>query len=73
MLWGRSYPHRSSFFYILGFVDLSLHSKFDTFVALLSFAWVSTHFGRAIKTVQCDNDREFDNLSRSFSSHGVQL
>jgi hypothetical protein len=35
---------------------------------------VSTQFGLAIKAVQCDNGREFNNhTSCSFLSRGVQL
>jgi hypothetical protein len=39
------------------------------------FAFVSTQFGRTIKVVQCDNDREFDNVSSRayFTTHGVVL
>jgi hypothetical protein len=39
------------------------------------FAYVSTQFGRTIKTIQCDNDREFDNTSSHafFITKGVLL
>ena len=45
-----------------------LRAKSETFPTLLHFfAWVSTQFGLTVKTVQCDNGREFDNsTSRSF-------
>jgi hypothetical protein len=39
------------------------------------FAYVSTQFGCTIRSVQCNNGREFDNSSTRtfFLSHGVQL
>jgi hypothetical protein len=41
-----------------------LRVKSDTFFTLSNFfIFVSTQFGRTIKVVQCDNDREFDNAS----------
>jgi hypothetical protein len=53
-----------------------LRAKSDTFSALSNFfAFISTQFGRTIKVVQCDNDREFDNASSHafFASSGVIL
>jgi hypothetical protein len=53
-----------------------LRVKSDTFSILLKFfAFVSTQFGRTIKVVQCDDDREFDNASSRafFATHGVVL
>ena len=53
-----------------------LRAKFDAFLALVHFfAWVSTQFGLTVKTVQCDNGREFDNSTSHafFLSHGVHL
>jgi histone deacetylase 1/2 len=52
-----------------------LRAKSDTFPTLLHFfAWLSTQFGLTVKTIQCDNRREFDNsTSRSFFTGGVQL
>ena len=45
----------------------SLRAKSETFPTLLHFfAWVSTQFGLTIKTVQCDNGREFDNSTSPF-------
>ena len=45
-----------------------LRAKSETFPTLLHFfAWVSTQFGLTVKSIQCDNGREFDNsTSRSF-------
>jgi hypothetical protein len=54
----------------------SLRVKFDTFSTLSKkFAYVFTQFGRSIKVVQCDNDREFDNASSHafFATKGVLL
>jgi hypothetical protein len=52
-----------------------LRQKSDTFPTLSHFfAFVSTQFGRTIRSVQCDNGREFDNSTRTFFlSHDVQL
>jgi hypothetical protein len=53
-----------------------LRQKADTFPTLSHFfAFVSTQFGRTIRSAQCDNGREFDNSSTRtfFLSHGVQL
>jgi len=57
-------------------MDISLRLKSETFSALSHFfAYVRTQFGCPIKSVQCDNGREFDNsASRSFFlTHGVSL
>jgi hypothetical protein len=54
----------------------SLHQKSDTFATLSHFfAFVSTQFGRTIRSVQCNNGREFDNSSTHtfFLSHSVRL
>jgi hypothetical protein len=53
-----------------------LRLKYDTFTTLSNFfSYVSTQFGSTIKTIQCDNKREFDNsCTRSFLlTHGVLL
>jgi hypothetical protein len=53
-----------------------LRQKSDTFPTLFHFfAFVSMQFGRTIRSVQCNNGREFDNSSTHtfFLSHGVQL
>jgi hypothetical protein len=53
-----------------------LKLKSDTFTTLSNFfAYMSTKFGRTVKTIQCDNRREFDNSStRIFLlSNGTQL
>jgi hypothetical protein len=42
----------------------SLCQKSDTFPTLSHFfAFVSMQFGRTIRSIQCDNGREFDNSS----------
>jgi hypothetical protein len=54
----------------------SLQVKSDTFSTISKkIAFVSTQFGRTIKVVLCDNDREFDNTSSQafFTTHGVAL
>jgi hypothetical protein len=45
-----------------------LRQKSDTFPALSHFfVWVSTQFGHTIRSIQCDNGREFyNNVSRDF-------
>jgi hypothetical protein len=53
-----------------------LRQKSDTFPTLSHFfAWVSTQFGRTIRSIQCDNGREFyNNASRDFFlSRGIHL
>jgi hypothetical protein len=53
-----------------------LRQKSNTFPTLSHFfAWVSTQFGHTIRSIQCDNGREFyNNASRDFSlSRGVHL
>jgi hypothetical protein len=53
-----------------------LRQKSDTFPTLSHFfAWVSTQFSRTIRSIQCDNGREFyNNVSRDFFlSRGVHL
>jgi hypothetical protein len=53
-----------------------LRLKSDTFSTLTTFfAYVLTQFGITIQGIQCDNDREFDNLHARtfFSSHGIHL
>jgi hypothetical protein len=51
-----------------------LRQKTDTFPTLSHFfAFVSTQFGRTIRSVKCGNGREFDNSSTHtfFLSHDV--
>src|SRR6185312_4480952 len=82
-LWTSPVLSMSGYKYYLVIVDdfshyswtFPLRAKSETFPTLHFFAWVSTQFGLTIKTVQCDNGREFDNsTSRSFFlSRGVQL
>jgi hypothetical protein len=44
-----------------------LCQKSDTFSTLSHFlAFVSTQFGRTIRSVQCNNGREFDNFTYTF-------
>jgi hypothetical protein len=53
-----------------------LRQKSDTYPTLSHFiAWVSTQFSRTIRSIQCDNGREFyNNASRDFFlSRGVHL
>jgi len=83
-LWTSPVLSVSGFKYYLVILDdfshflwtFPLRLKSDTFSALSSFfAYVRTQFGCPIKSVQCDNGREFDNsVSRIFFlSHGVSL
>jgi hypothetical protein len=48
--------------------NFPLRQKSDTFPTLSHFfAWVSTQFGHTIRSIQCDNGREFyNNTSRDF-------
>lgn len=53
-----------------------LRLKSDTFSTISHFfAYVRTQFGTVIKSIQCDNDREFDNSAARhfFLNHGVVL
>jgi transposase InsO family protein len=53
-----------------------LRLKSDTFLAITQFfSFVSTQFGRKVKSVQCDNGCESDNSSsrQFFLAHGVHL
>ena len=53
-----------------------LRLKSDTFPTIANFfSYVRTQFGASIQNIQCDNGREFDNLSARtfFLSHGVHL
>jgi transposase InsO family protein len=50
--------------------------KSDTFLTITQFfSFVSTQFGRTVKSVQCDNGCEFDNssLRQFFLPHGMHL
>jgi transposase InsO family protein len=54
----------------------ALRQMSDTYPTLSHFfAWVSTQFGRTIRSIQCDNGREFySNVSRDlFLSRGIHL
>jgi transposase InsO family protein len=83
-LWTSPITSMSGYKYYLVVLDDFSHyvwtfplcAKSETFPVLRHFfAWVSTQFGLAIKAIQCDNGREFDNsTSRDFFlSHGMQL
>jgi histone deacetylase 1/2 len=53
-----------------------LRLKSDTFPTLSNFfSYVNTQFGTSIKTVQCDNGREFDNSTTRFFllTHGATI
>ncbi|XP_012699143.1 uncharacterized protein LOC105913792 [Setaria italica] len=53
-----------------------LRLKSETFSTLSNFfAFIHTQFGTTIKSIQCDNGREFDNSTARtfFLSHGVAL
>jgi hypothetical protein len=83
-LWTSPVPSISGYKYYLVILDdcshflwtFPLRLKSDTFSTLTHFfAYVSTQFGVTIKSVQCDNGREFDNSSSRtfFLTHGVTL
>uniref|UniRef100_A0A0A9AQB4 Integrase catalytic domain-containing protein n=1 Tax=Arundo donax TaxID=35708 RepID=A0A0A9AQB4_ARUDO len=83
-LWTSPVPSVSGFKYYLVILDdcshyvwtFPLRLKSDTFTTLSNFfALVSTQFGCTIKSVQCDNGREFDNSSARtfFLTHGTHL
>ena len=83
-LWTSPVVSVSGFKYYLVILDdcshflwtFPLRAKFDTFPMISNFfAHVSTQFGCTIKSVQCDNGREFDNsASRAFFlAHGITL
>jgi hypothetical protein len=83
-LWTYPVPSVSGYNYYLVILDdcthyswtFSLRHKSDTFPTHSHFfAYVSMQFGCTIRSVQCDNGREFDNSSirTFFLSHGVQL
>lgn len=70
-LWTSSVVSISGYKYYLVILDdcshylwtFPLRLKSDTFLTLSQFiAFVSTQFGTTIKSVQCDNGREFDNF-----------
>jgi len=53
-----------------------LRLKSDTFSTIANFfSYVCTQFGATIQNIQCDNGREFDNLSARtfFLTHGIHL
>jgi hypothetical protein len=69
---------------ILSFLMIFLHYswtfplrlKYDIFLTITQFfSFVRTQFGYKVKSVQCDNGCEFNNLSsrQFFLTHGVQL
>jgi transposase InsO family protein len=83
-LWTSPVSSVSGYKYYLVILDdcthyswtFSLREKSDTFPTLSHFfTFVSTQFGRAIRSVQCDNGREFDNSSTCtfFPSLDAQL
>jgi len=83
-LWTSPVPSVSGFKYYLVILDdfthflwtFPLRLKSDTFATISNFfAYVRTQFGCPIKSIQCDNGREFDNfVSRNFFlTHGVSL
>jgi hypothetical protein len=75
-LWTSPISSVSGYKYYLAILDDCTHyswtfllrQKPDTFPTLSHFfAFVSTQFGRTIRSVQCDNGREFDNsFTRTF-------
>jgi hypothetical protein len=83
-LWTSPVPSMYGFKYYLANLDdcshhlwtFPLRLKFDTFSTIAHFfSYVATQFRTTIKSVQCDNGREFDNSSSRafFLSHGVIL
>ena len=83
-LWTSPVCSASGYKYYLVILDdcshfiwtFSLRSKSETFSAILHFfSYVRTQFGVTVKSVQCDNGREFDNSSTRtfFLSNGVLL
>jgi hypothetical protein len=83
-LWTSPVPSVSRYKYYLVIADdcthyscsFPLRHKSNVFLTLSHFsAYVSTQFGCTIRSVQCNNGREFDNSSTHtfFLSHGVQL
>jgi transposase InsO family protein len=83
-LWTSPITSVSGFKYYLIILDdhshflwtFPLRLKSDTFSVLSNFfAYVHTQFGRTIKSVQCDNGREFDNSAARafFLAKGVVL
>ena len=83
-LWTSPVPSISGYKYYLVILDdcshfawtFPLKFKSDTFSTLANFfSFVSTQFSRTIKSVQCDNGREFDNSTARafFLTHGVTL
>jgi hypothetical protein len=83
-LWTSPVPNVSGFKYYLVIIDdcsqfiwtFPLRLKSDTFPTLSHFfSYVLTQFNFTIKSVQCDNGREFDNsASRAFFlAKGVSL
>jgi hypothetical protein len=83
-LWTSPIPSISGYKYYLVILDdcshflwtFPLRLKSETFSTLTHFfAYVSTQFGVTIKSIQCDNGREFDNSSSRtfFATHGVIL
>src|SRR5688572_29844529 len=83
-LWTPLIPSISSYKYYLFILDDFSHylwtfplcRKSDTFTGLSHFFdWMLTQFGRIIQSVQCDNEREFDNSTSGtlFLSYGMQL
>jgi hypothetical protein len=83
-LWTSPVSSTSDYKYYLVILDdcshfvwaFPLKFKSDTFSTLANFfSFVSTQFSRTIKSVQCDNGREFDNsiACAFFLTHGVTL
>jgi histone deacetylase 1/2 len=83
-LWTAPFPSLSGFKYYLIIVDDFSHYmwtypirlKSDVHLLLVNFhAFVRTHFLTTIRTIQCDNGKEFDNSANRtfFSSFGTVL